>query len=40
MTAIASDYQVSDNPRDYRWVWSGNDAVLIDISSGITGAVM
>lgn len=45
----ATNYRVIDNPRAYRlssaprgyqWVRSGNDAVLIAITSGIIGAVI
>ena len=45
----ANNYRVIDNPRYYRlsnaprghqWVQSGNDAVLIAITSGIIGAVI
>lgn len=45
----ASHYRVIDNPRAYRlsnaprgyqWVRSGNDAVLIAITSGLIGAVI
>jgi Ni/Co efflux regulator RcnB len=45
----ATNYRVIDNPRayrlnsaprGYRWVQSGNDAVLIAITSGIIGAVI
>ncbi|MGZ2413029.1 Ni/Co efflux regulator RcnB [Sphingomonas sp. F9_3S_D5_B_2] len=45
----ASNYRVISNPyayhlrpapRGYRWVQSGNDAVLIAITSGIIGAVL
>lgn len=45
----ASNYRVIDNPRAYRlsnpprgyqWVRSGNDAVLIAITSGLIGAVL
>lgn len=45
----ASNYQVINNPRAYRlsnaprghqWVRSGNDAVLIAVTSGIIGAVI
>jgi Ni/Co efflux regulator RcnB len=45
----ASNYMVVKNPRAYRlntpprgyhWVRSGNDAVLVAISSGIIGAVI
>ena len=45
----ATNYRVSSNPyayhlraapRGYRWVQSGNDAVLIAITSGIIGALV
>jgi Ni/Co efflux regulator RcnB len=45
----ASNYRVISNPytyhlraapRGYRWVQSGNDAVLIAITSGIIGALV
>ena len=45
----ATNYRVIDNPRTYRlanaprgyqWVRSGNDAVLIAITSGLIGAVI
>lgn len=45
----ATNYRVINNPRDYRlfnaprgyqWVRSGNDAVLIAITSGFIGAVI
>lgn len=45
----ATNYRVIDNPRAYRlssaprgyqWVRSGNDAVLIAITSGLIGAVI
>lgn len=45
----ATNYRVIDNPgyynlraapRGYRWVQSGNDAVLIAITSGIIGALI
>jgi len=45
----ATNYRVIDNPRAYRlstaprgyqWVRSGNDAVLIAVTSGIIGAVI
>lgn len=45
----ATNYRVINNPRDYRlsyaprgyqWVRSGNDAVLIGLTSGIIGAVI
>ncbi len=29
-----------DAPRGYRWVQSGNDAVLVGIASGLVGAVL
>ncbi|GGE85170.1 RcnB family protein [Sphingomonas prati] len=32
-------YRLSAAPRGYRWVQSGNDAVLIGITSGIIAAV-
>ncbi len=34
------DYRLSNAPRGYQWVRSGNDAVLIGITSGIIGAVI
>ncbi|MGB5723251.1 MAG: RcnB family protein [Parasphingorhabdus sp.] len=34
------DYRLSSAPRGYQWVRSGNDAVLIGITSGIIGAVI
>ncbi len=34
------DYRLSSPPRGYQWVRSGNDAVLIAITSGIIGAVI
>lgn len=34
------DYRLSAPPRGYQWVRSGNDAVLIAITSGIIGAVV
>lgn len=34
------DYRLSAPPRGYQWVRSGNDAVLIAITSGIVGAVI
>jgi Ni/Co efflux regulator RcnB len=46
---FASNYRVISNPyayhlraapRGYRWVQSGNDAVLIAITSGIIGALV
>lgn len=33
-------YRLSNAPRGYQWVRSGNDAVLITITSGIIGAVI
>jgi Ni/Co efflux regulator RcnB len=33
-------YHLRDAPRGYRWVQSGDDAVLIAITSGIIGAVL
>lgn len=33
-------YHLRNAPRGYRWVQSGNDAVLIAITSGIIGAVL
>jgi Ni/Co efflux regulator RcnB len=33
-------YRLHDAPRGYRWVRSGNDAVLIGLTSGIVAAVM
>ena len=34
------DYRLSAPPRGYQWVRSGNDAVLIALTSGIIGAVV
>lgn len=34
------DYRLSAPPRGYQWVRSGNDAVLIALTSGIIGAVI
>ena len=34
------DYRLSTAPRGYQWVRSGNDAVLIAITSGLIGAVI
>lgn len=34
------DYRLSNAPRGYHWVRSGDDAVLVAISSGIIGAVI
>ncbi|MDX3899811.1 MAG: RcnB family protein [Sphingobium sp.] len=33
-------YRLSAPPRGYQWVQSGNDAVLIALTSGIIGAVI
>lgn len=33
-------YRLNSPPRGYQWVQSGNDAVLIAITSGIIGAVI
>lgn len=33
-------YRLRDAPRGYRWVQSGNDAVLVAITSGVIGAVL
>ena len=33
-------YHLRPAPRGYRWVQSGNDAVLIAITSGIIGALV
>src|SRR5205085_398421 len=33
-------YRLYDAPRGYRWVQSGNDAVLIGITSGIIASVL
>ena len=33
-------YRLSNAPRGYQWVQSGNDAVLIAVTSGIIGAVI
>lgn len=33
-------YHLYDAPRGYRWVQSGNDAVLVAITSGIIGAII
>jgi Ni/Co efflux regulator RcnB len=33
-------YNLRPAPRGYRWVQSGNDAVLIAITSGIIGALI
>ncbi|ALR20879.1 RcnB family protein [Sphingobium baderi] len=34
------NYRLSTPPRGYHWVRSGNDAVLVAITSGIIGAVI
>jgi Ni/Co efflux regulator RcnB len=36
----ARQYNLRDAPRGYRWVQSGNDAVLIGITSGIIATVL
>jgi Ni/Co efflux regulator RcnB len=45
----ASNYRIIDNPyayrlrqapRGYRWVQSGNDAVLVALASGLIGAII
>lgn len=33
-------YRLSNAPRGYQWVRSGNDAVMIAVTSGIIGAVI
>ena len=33
-------YRLQNAPRGYRWVQSGNDAVLVAITSGIIGAII
>ena len=33
-------YRLHDAPRGYHWVRSGNDAVLVGITSGIIAAIM
>jgi Ni/Co efflux regulator RcnB len=33
-------YRLRDAPRGYRWVQSGNDAVLVGITSGIIASVL
>lgn len=33
-------YRLSNAPRGYQWVRSGNDAVLIGVTSGLIGAVI
>lgn len=33
-------YHLHDAPRGYRWVQSGNDAVLVGITSGIIASVL
>jgi Ni/Co efflux regulator RcnB len=33
-------YRLNDAPRGYRWVQSGNDAVLIGLTSGIVASVL
>ncbi|MEJ7933616.1 RcnB family protein [Sphingobium sp. AN558] len=34
------DYRLSAPPRGYHWVRSGNDAVMVAITSGIIGAII
>lgn len=34
------DYRLSAPPRGYHWVRSGNDAILVALTSGIIGAVI
>jgi Ni/Co efflux regulator RcnB len=33
-------YRLNDAPRGYRWVQSGNDAVLVAIASGIIASIL
>lgn len=33
------DYRLREAPRGYRWVQSGNDAVLVALASGLIGAI-
>ena len=33
-------YRLNAAPRGYRWVQSGNDAVLVALTSGLIGAVL
>ncbi|WP_442679104.1 RcnB family protein [Sphingomonas sp. ASY06-1R] len=33
-------YRLNDAPRGYRWVQSGNDALLIGITSGVIASVL
>ena len=33
-------YRLHDAPRGYRWVQSGNDAVLVALASGLIGAII
>jgi Ni/Co efflux regulator RcnB len=33
-------YRLNDAPRGYRWVQSGNDAVLVAITSGIIASIL
>jgi Ni/Co efflux regulator RcnB len=33
-------YRLHDAPRGYRWVQSGNDAVLVAIASGLIGSIL
>ena len=38
--ANPSFYRLHDAPRGYRWMQSGNDAVLVGLTSGIIAAVV
>jgi Ni/Co efflux regulator RcnB len=33
-------YRLNDAPRGYRWVQSGNDAVLVALASGLIGSIV
>jgi len=33
-------YRLHDAPRGYRWVRSGNDAVLVAVATGLIGAII
>jgi Ni/Co efflux regulator RcnB len=37
---IGNSYRNRQAPRGYRWVQSGNDAVLVALASGIIGAIV
>jgi Ni/Co efflux regulator RcnB len=37
---IGNSYRNRQAPRGYRWVQSGNDAVLVALASGLIGAVI